>query len=170
GNTTSYTYDGFGNLLSSQSPDKGLTKYSYDVDGNVIQLTRANNIVTTYTYDALGRQTKAQTGTQVHAWVYDNCTNGKGRLCGTSDGTSSSGFGYNKAGQMIVQTRVINGTSYQTNWAYDTYGRLISESFANDSYKVSYGYDTLSRINTVKLRIQGADKDVVKNITYEPYG
>ncbi|MDR8263310.1 RHS repeat protein, partial [Acinetobacter baumannii] len=88
GNTTSYTYDGFGNLLSSQSPDKGLTKYSYDVDGNVIQLTRANNIVTTYTYDALGRQTKAQTGTQVHAWVYDNCTNGKGRLCGTSDGTS----------------------------------------------------------------------------------
>ncbi|MFV5303178.1 RHS repeat-associated core domain-containing protein [Acinetobacter baumannii] len=170
GNTTIYTYDGFGNLLSSQSPDKGLTKYSYDVDGNIIQLTRANNIVTTYTYDALGRQTKAQTGSQVHTWVYDNCTNGKGRLCGTSDGTSSSGYGYNKAGQMIVQTRVINGTNYQTNWAYDNYGRLISESFANDSYKVSYGYDTLSRINTVKVRIQGADKDVVKNITYEPYG
>lgn len=71
---------------------------------------------------------------------------------------------------MIVQTRVIKGTNYQTNWAFDNYGRLISENFANDSYKVSYGYDTLSRINTVKVRIQGADKDVVKSITYEPYG
>ncbi|WP_332605347.1 RHS repeat-associated core domain-containing protein [Acinetobacter sp. ESBL14] len=170
GNTTSYTYDGFGNLLTSQSPDTGLTKYSYDVDGNLIQLTRANNVITTYSYDALGRQTKAQTGTQTQAWVYDNCTNGKGRLCGTSDGISSSGYGYTKDGQVIVQAKIINGINYQTSWTYDSYGRLSSESLANNSYKISYGYDTMSRVNNVKVQIQGVNQDVVKNIAYEPYG
>lgn len=170
GNTTAYTYDGFGRILSQSSPDSGLSKYEYDVDGNLTKLTRANNVVTTYSYDALNRRIKVQTGTQIQTWVYDNCTNGKGRLCGTADGISSTGYGYTVDGQLSIQVKKINGTEYQTLWTYDQYGRLISESRPNDAYKISYEYDALSRVSAVKVKIGATTQSVVSNITYEPYG
>lgn len=170
GNTTAYIYDGFGRILSQSSPDSGLSKYEYDVDGNLTKLTRSNNVVTTYSYDALNRRVKAQTGTQIQTWVYDNCTNGKGRLCGTADGISSTGYGYTVDGQLSIQVKKINGTEYQTLWTYDQYGRLISESRPNDAYKTSYEYDALSRVSAVKVKIGATTQSVVSNITYEPYG
>ncbi|MDX8255119.1 RHS repeat-associated core domain-containing protein [Acinetobacter pittii] len=170
GNTTAYTYDGFGRILSQSSPDSGLSKYEYDVDGNLTKLTRANNVVTTYSYDVLNRRIKVQTGTQIQTWVYDNCTNGKGRLCGTADGISSTGYGYTVDGQLSIQVKKINGTEYQTLWTYDQYGRLISESRPNDAYKISYEYDAFSRVSAVKVKIGATTQSVVSNITYEPYG
>ena len=35
---------------------------------------------------------------------------------------------------------------------------------------MSYHYDALSRVNSVKVKIQGIDQTVVSNIQYEPYG
>ncbi|MDR7017052.1 RHS repeat-associated core domain-containing protein [Acinetobacter sp. 3657] len=170
GTTTAYSYDGFGNLIRQSSHDTGVSYYEYDQNSNLIKLTRANNVVTTYTYDALNRRIKAETGNQIQAWVYDTCTNGKGRLCGISDGITSKGYSYTKDGQLNVQITKIDGISYPTYWTYDNYGRLIGESRASDGFKVSYQYDTLSRINSVKVKIQGVDQTVVSNIQYEPYG
>lgn len=170
GNTTTYTYDGFGNLLTETNSDRGTTKYEYDVEGSLTKLTRANNVVTTYTYDTLNRRTKSQTGTEIQTWVYDSCTNGKGRLCGTSDGVTSKGYGYTTDGQLSVQTSKIGDVNYPVYWTYDNQGRMIGESRASDSFKVSYAYDSLSRVNDVKVRISGVEQTVVSNIQYEPYG
>ena len=170
GNTTTYSYDGFGQVLSTNSPDTGLTKYQYDVDGNLITLTRASNVITTYTYDALNRRIKAQSGNQTQAWVYDNCSNGIGRLCATSDGVTSTGYGYTKDGQLSVQIKNINGISYSTYWSYDASGNLIGESRENESNKVIYEYDGLNRISTVKVKTATSTQTVVSNVNYEPYG
>lgn len=170
GNTTTYTYDGLGQRLSTNSPDTGLTKYQYDVDGNLSTLTRANNIITTYSYDALNRRIKAQSGNQIQTWVYDNCSNGIGQLCGTSDGVTSTGYGYTKDGQLSVQIKKINGINYSTFWSYDTLGNLISESRENENNKVIYEYDGLNRVSAVKFKTATATQTIVSNITYEPYG
>ncbi|KAF1026635.1 MAG: putative deoxyribonuclease RhsC [Acinetobacter bereziniae] len=170
GNTTTYTYDGLGQLLSISSPDTGLTKYEYDIDGNLISLTRANNVVTTYSYDTLNRRIKAQSGSQVQTWVYDNCSNSVGRLCATADGITSTGYGYTKDGQTSVQIKSINGVTYSTYWSYDALGNLIGESRENDNNKVIYEYDGLNRVSAVKFKTGASTQTIVSNVTYEPYG
>lgn len=170
GNTTTYSYDGFGQLLSTNSPDTGLTQYQYDADGNLIRLTRANNVITTYSYDALNRRTRAQTGDQIQTWVYDNCSNGVGRLCATADGVTSTGYGYTIAGQLAVQIKNIAGVTYSTYWNYDGLGNLLEESRENENNKVIYEYDELHRVSAVKFKTADTTQTIVSNVTYEPYG
>lgn len=170
GKKTIYSYDGFGQLLSTNSPDTGLTQYQYDPDGNLIRLTRANNVSTIYSYDALNRQTRAQTGDQIQSWVYDNCSNGVGRLCATSDGVTSTGYGYTIAGQLAVQIKNIAGVTYSTYWNYDGLGNLLEESRENENNKVIYEYDELHRVSAVKFKTADTTQTIVSNVTYEPYG
>lgn len=169
GNTTTYTYDGFGQLLSTHSPDTGLTQYQYDVDGNLIRLTQANNVITTYSYDALNRRIKAQSGNHVQTWVYDNCTNGIGQLCATTDGVTSTGYSYNTDGQLAIEIKNINGVTYSTYWNYDSLGNLIGESRGNNN-KIIYEYDGLNRVRAVKFKTGSTIQTIVSNVTYEPYG
>lgn len=56
--TTTFSYDGYGNLASVTDPLGKTTTFTYDVMGNVLTRTDALGQVTTYTYDAAGRQTK----------------------------------------------------------------------------------------------------------------
>ncbi|RSZ24869.1 RHS repeat protein [Acinetobacter bereziniae] len=168
-NTTTYTYDGFGQLLSTHSPDTGLTQYQYDVDGNLIRLTQANNVITTYSYDALNRRIKAQSGNHVQTWVYDNCTNGIGQLCATTDGVTSTGYSYNTDGQLAIEIKNINGVTYSTYWNYDSLGNLIGESRGNNN-KIIYEYDGLNRVRAVKFKTGSTIQTIVSNVTYEPYG
>ena len=170
GNTTTYSYDGLGQLLSTNSPDTGLTQYQYDPDGNLIRLTRANNVSTIYSYDALNRRTRAQTGDQIQTWIYDNCSNGVGRLCATADGVTSTGYGYTKDGQLAVQIKNIAGVTYSTYWNYDGLGNLLEESRENENNKVIYEYDELNRVNAVKFKTADITQTIVSNVTYEPYG
>lgn len=172
GKKTSMTYDDLGHLIKKDSPDTGISQYEYDVDGNLTKITRADNSVTTYSYDALNRIIQAQTGKQTQAWVYDTCTNGKGRICGTSNGITSKGYSYTKDGQLSVQITKIDGVSYPIYWTYDDYGRLTGESRVGtgDDSKVTYQYDALSRINSVKVKIGGKEQTIVSNVQYEPYG
>lgn len=171
GNKTTYTYNGFGQVLTENSPSRGLSSYTYDNVGNLVTVTHADNKVTRYSYDALNRRTKAVGINQTLVWNYDNCTNGIGRLCAVSDGTSGTGYGYTKDGKISVQITKIEGVSYPTHLSYDNSGRLIGESQGNnDDYKTIYEYDGLNRVNAVKFKIGSNIQTIIRNISYEPYG
>ncbi|MDN5489157.1 MAG: DUF6531 domain-containing protein [Acinetobacter sp.] len=170
GNTITYSYNGFGEVLTQKSPATGQTSYTYDNDGNLISLTRADGSITNYNYDALNRKTQARTGDQVQVWRYDDCTNGIGRLCATSDGITGKGYGYTKSGQLTVQVTKIDGTEYNYYWLYDDYDRVFQEGHELIFNSV-YIYDELNRVKEVIFKF---DTDiiitVVSNILYEPYG
>lgn len=170
GNSTYYTYNGFGQKIFENSSATGLTTYRYDINGNVVSIVRANDVKTTYTYDDLNRRIKAQTGNQIQLWTYDNCTNGLGRLCAISDGTTSKGYGYTKSGKLSVQITDVEGTKYPYYWLYDSKDRLIGEGHNLDNYKTLYEYDSLNRISAVNFKIGENIFPVVNNISYEPYG
>ncbi len=170
GNTISYTYDGFGQKTTENSPITGLTNYKYDVDGNLISEIKADGTTITYSYDVLSRLIKTQSGNQTQVLIYDNCTNGIGLLCSTSDGVTSVGYGYTKNGKLLVKMTNIDGTVYPYYWSYDNKGRLSEEGVGQQDFKTLYEYDLLNRISTVKFKIGNSVQNVVRNITYEPYG
>ncbi|KAF1020131.1 MAG: putative deoxyribonuclease RhsC [Acinetobacter bereziniae] len=91
GNNTTYTYNGFGEVLTQDSPATGRVNYSYDNNGNLIAETYADSDYgrnTSYRYDDLNRKTLAKGWDHTQVWRYDDCTNGIGRLCATSDGNN----------------------------------------------------------------------------------
>jgi len=68
--TTTYNYDGVGDLASQVSPDTGTTGFTYDAAGNVLTQTDARDTVTTY--DALNRVTAATVTDGAVTYEYDN--------------------------------------------------------------------------------------------------
>ncbi len=61
GNTTAYTYDGLGRVITKTTsygtPSAATTDYSYDPDGNLHETVDADGRAIVYTYDALDRET-----------------------------------------------------------------------------------------------------------------
>src|ERR1039457_3073345 len=54
-NTTSYTHDAQGNMMTKSEPGIGITFYTYDANGNTTSIKDPLGNVTSYTYNSLGR-------------------------------------------------------------------------------------------------------------------
>lgn len=178
GAITQYAYNGFGDVVQVTSPDSGITTFAYDSAGRLQTLTGADGTVTTYAHDVLGRVTSesatwpaysSQSSAQTHAFVYDACTYGKGRLCAMSDATGSTSYSYLKSGELASQTSVIDGASFALAFAYDAYGRLATATYPNGVI-LRYSYTAASRVARIEARIGGVWKDVVKTVRYKPLG
>lgn len=119
---TGYTYNGFGDLEKTTSPDGGVSNNDIiDGVGNVTQRTDAKGQVTLFTYDLLGRITRVKpVNAPEYVWTWDTCTNGKGRLCAVANATDSIAYVYFPTGQLKQETRLILGKSYVTSYGYAT--------------------------------------------------
>lgn len=169
-NVTDYYYDGLGNLTALTSPDTGVTSYIHDSLGRVTQMTRNNGAVTLYTgYDALNRPHQIQADSQTIGYTYDACVNGKGRLCGVTDSSGSTSFGYRQNGQLTSQNSVINGASYGTGWVYDNRDRVSSITYPGGN-QVNYAYDTQSHITGITATIGGTTSPVITSTVYTAHG
>jgi RHS repeat-associated protein len=152
-NTVTYSYDPFGNLLTTNAggvtttlaydlrgrktsmadPDMGSWSYFYNALGELIRQTDAKSQTTAMAYDKLGRMTTRTEPDLVSTWTYDSCTKGVGKLC-------SAG----------------SDNGYARTHTYDTLGRPTSLAVTVDtSYTVSTTYVA-----------SGADAGKVDTITY----
>ena len=114
------------------SPDTGTTNSTYDAAGNLKTSTDARSKVSTYSYDALNRVTAITFSdtTPAITYIYDEIilgNFGKGRLTKITDANGNTTFKYDIQGRLIQKTQT-TGTVVKT---------------------VSYGYDTLGRINSM---------------------
>ncbi|QRP65295.1 RHS repeat protein [Rhodanobacter sp. FDAARGOS 1247] len=161
---TSYAYDGFGQRWTVASPDTGATHYAYDVYGRLSSITRNSGAIVTYAYDVLNRVISESAGGQTHAFTYDSCANGEGRLCGFSDGSTSYTFTYGVEGWMSGRSATSwLGTSID-GYAYDGMGRLIQQ--INGPYVTTYTW-TDDQVSKVNFQYGGRSVDVASNITYD---
>lgn len=115
-NTTSYTYDAFKRLTSTQRVGQVTTFMTYDTHGNQLTVTDPENRTTRYLYDDLGNRV---------------------RLDSPDSGVTS--YSYNEAGQVITRTDAGGQTSLFT---YDAAGRLTGVDREGTDYDVSYTYDS----------------------------
>lgn len=182
---TRYFFNGFSELVRQESPDTGVATFGYDAAGRPAWESTADGRTAQFTVDGLGRITARTSnwpttyaghvgfGPLTRSYVYDSCSNGKGRLCSTSDHTGTTSYGYLPTGEITSRSfNTENGKVYQLGWSYDAYGRLTNQVYPGGA-QASYGYDGKGRVNLVRTRASGpgqAWQTIATSFTYQPFG
>lgn len=120
GNTTSYTYDMQGNILTKAEPGIGTTTYTYDAKGNVLTLKDPINQTTTFTYNNFGQilTVTGAPGTTIN--TYDT----KGNLLTTTDPAGAfTQYRYDSKGNL---DRITDARNKVTDLVYNTANSLTS--------------------------------------------
>jgi RHS repeat-associated protein len=159
------TFDDKGRVYQTISPDTGTTTYSYDPAGNMVSKTDAKGVTSSYTYDAANRLTRIHfpsDGDVVYA--YDNCVNGKGRLCSMADTSSTTNYEWTAKGQVRKKTRAVDGIQYVTQYSYDMNGNL--KTITEPSGEVITNNYTNDKAVSV---LKGA-ANLATSINYKPFG
>jgi len=184
-NSTTYTYDERGLVLTETDAEGGVTTYEYNAFGEVVKVTDARGYSTTTQYDDLGRVTRVtdslggttrytytsfgevETVTDprgnVTSYTYDK----QGRLETSTDALGGQvNYDYNEFGD---QVGVTDAGGNETAFTFDKLGRVTSSTDAL-GFVESYGYDSRSNRTSVTARSETDDiADSEPNVTYYKY-
>ena len=156
GGSTTYTYDGFGNVVTQQGPGLQRKTYTYDINGNKLTQTVRRTVdgaavdeTTAFTYDAAGRfLTVVDPIGNTTAFTYDDLGN---VLTQTDSRGNRTQFAYDNRGNLVrreypggsVERFVYDAENRKTGetdrngattlYAYDAQGNLIETIFADGS-------------------------------------
>lgn len=168
---TTYNYNELGQLDNLVSPDTGTTTYTYDLAGNKQTKKDARNVTATYIYDDLNRLTNINypdTSKNV-TFTYDQNTFGLGKLSSITDESGSTSYTYNHWGDLIQETKVINGNSFSIGYTYDTEHRLTSTTYPSGRV-VTLTPDANQDFSSISSLYQTTTQPILSNITYMPFG
>jgi len=126
GNTTQFTYDAMGNLLTRRDARNKVWIYAYDNMGRRVSKTDPLNYTSRYEYDGVGNKTK-ETDPEGKVKTYEYDSGNKLTKMTDALGTSAQ-FVYNTDGKIIKQT---NQEGRSITYAYDLDGRLTKTTDGN---------------------------------------
>jgi RHS repeat-associated protein len=147
--TTSFAYDGAGNLIQTTLPDGSLIARTYDAAHRVTKVTDALSNTVAYTLDMLGDQTvvavsdSGGTLKHQHSATFDAL----GRiLVDTAGAGQTTTTTYDKNGNALTVT---DGLSHKTTRTFDAINRLSTSTDANSGV-TTVTYDAHDRVTAVK--------------------
>src|SRR6266481_2364725 len=192
--TRSYTYDWLGRVTAASDPESGTTNLYYLTSSGipcsgdpaaVCRRTDARNITITYGYDAGNRlvsKTYSDTTPAVQ-YAYDGnsltgcatapptltITNPNGHRTAMCDGSGATAWGYDAAGHITTEKRIIQGVTQaiSISYAYNPDGSLASVTYPSN-HVVSYSYSNAQRAISAIDTASGIN--YVQNVTYAPQG
>jgi RHS repeat-associated protein len=142
--TFSYTYNAFGQLLTTKDPLGNTTSYAYDADGNLASVTNALGHVTQYmSYDLNGRPlTIVDPNGVTTTLIYDE----RGRLTSRTVGTLTTNYEYDLTGNLTKLT--LPDYSF-FEFTYDAAHRLIGIEDALGN-RIASTFDKTSNVTKVQ--------------------
>ena len=148
GETTSYSYDGVGNLTGVTLPGGAVYTYSYDAAHRLTRISDLMGNKLVYTLDVAGNRTKEQlfdsTGTlvQTRSRVFDALSRLYQDIGAVNQTTV---YTYDKVGNLTTVTDPLNRLTSNT---YDALNRLNQVTTA-DTGVIKYGYDGQDQLTQV---------------------
>jgi RHS repeat-associated protein len=146
--TTTYFYDGLGQLLQVLLPDSTYISYTYDNAHRLVDMNDSLGNVIEYTLDTMGnriaesRFDPQDVLTQKRSMVYDQLNRLQQQLGGTHPTTDITVYGYdNNGNRLSTQDALFNVTGQQ----YDARNRLTQVTDAAIGV-TGYGYDQLDQL------------------------
>lgn len=191
-NVSTWVFDAFGQLKTSNDPDTGTANYTYTAFGELATKTDARGLTTALAYDRLGRVT-AKTlpiGEGTVSYTYDTAPNGLGKLAAMDDAAQTKTFSYDRLGHRDRETRQlkVGNTSavYETIYRYDYLDRTFEIDYPvnptdNARARVCYSYNSFASTSGVTAWPATASalgstagcsaaKPIVTNIEYNEFG
>ncbi|MFA5073121.1 MAG: PKD domain-containing protein [Nitrospirota bacterium] len=163
-NTTSYTYNMLGSLLTINQPgvtqrtftynlknflvgethpDRGHIGYTRDGVGNMT--TKSDSLDTTdYTYDAINRLIRASNDSGTIDYGYDNADN---RTSMTNGGASIS-YQYDAVNKMTVKNETIKGQAYNSQYSYDENDNMTDIYYPGGRH-LQYTYNSNNQVTSL---------------------
>jgi RHS repeat-associated protein len=176
GQQRNFTYDAIGRLATAVNPESGTTSYTYDGNGNMLTKTDGRGVVTNLSYDTLNRVTSriytiaAGTPTPIAGYTagspvtycYDGspaaagCSQNppaayaKGRLTMTYNANSTSSLlAYDQLGRVLQsQQTAPGGAPFSFSYAYNFIDAIASETYPSGRV-VTTSYDAAGRLSGV---------------------
>jgi len=170
GNVTEIFYDSLGRKTAMIDPDTGTTEYTYDAMGNIKTQIDNKGQMIAFLYDEINRLEKKDYESptmQDVVYTYDalDPPNSTGRLSSVDNGVCQTSYEYDQEGRVIEVTRIISGTTYEIQTAYDILGRIESITYP-DGEVVAYTYDENSGLLE---RVEGSQV-YIEDIIYNAQG
>jgi len=152
--TTQFTYDGAGRVLTSTDGDGYVTRYAYDAFGELISQTRTvtagTTDVTTFAYDARGERIAATeaAGTSLARQTTETF-DAFGRVATATDAMGHvTSYTYDRLGRQIGVADVVDGVVRHVGTTYDAFGRVLTQVDALGQV-TTFAYDTVGHAMTV---------------------
>jgi len=138
------TFDLFGNKTGVWEANSGSSSSTYDGLGQVLSSTNAKNQTTYFTYDILGRPVTVQKPEGTYHTYYDHAQgNGLGKPWKTTGpGGYLEEISYDSLGRPLSTRKTQFGETFTTSSTYDALGRPLTETDAG-GLTVVHEYDPL---------------------------
>jgi RHS repeat-associated protein len=129
----SKTYDIYNRPLSATDKDAGGVTYEYNAFGEQTKQTDANGNITETSYDNLGRisSSTGSDGTTSYAYFRDAATGyaNNSPVSVTAPNGVTYNYEYDNLRRLKTESRIVDGTTYSTQYAYNTYSDLITTTY-----------------------------------------
>jgi RHS repeat-associated protein len=145
--TTRYSYDGAGHVVSLTSPRGYTSTLAYNAYGDPLRITNTLGYTFTYIYDRERNLTSASDANN-HAITYTYDLMSRRTRVTQPDGTHSD-YGYDLNGNLITQTNALTQTML---YAYNGLNRLVGATEAVSSTNPitrSYQYDAAGNLTVI---------------------
>jgi RHS repeat-associated protein len=151
---TAYDYDRAGRLVAAHYADGTALRLAYDEQGRLVRRVRRGGQVVTYAYDEAGRlaAVAGDDGFEI-GYTYDE----QGRLAEVAGPGCRTRLGYDAAGRVVREERLIDDRLYTTHYRYDQAGRLAAARAPGSRRWLRYARDGLGRLSRVGLAGSRAD-------------
>ncbi len=141
-NNTYFTYDQYGNVVSTKDALDRTTTMSYDAYGNPVAITDAKGNTVLQEFDTLSRKTKATDAEgRITSFTYDKNNN----LLTKADAAGTTKYEYDQIDKLVKQT---DAKDQVTSYSYDVKGNLASVIDSLGS-TTAYSYDPYDNLTDI---------------------